>query len=80
MDNRQMITVEYEGPVMVRPLYRGVILCEWPDAWDDLVEQICRQLGDRYNVATGWTGRVKLRIEMGETALAVSSNEKAKPL
>lgn len=63
-----MPVMEYEGPVMVRPLYRGVVLCEWPDAWDDLVEQICRQLGDRYSVATGWVGHVRLRIELGEKA------------
>ncbi|MDO8671128.1 MAG: hypothetical protein Q7O66_06815 [Dehalococcoidia bacterium] len=61
-----MAVIEYEGPMTVRPMFRGVHLDAWVDDWNSLEDIICRQLGEAYKAASGWSGHVKLRIELEE--------------
>jgi hypothetical protein len=67
-----MTRLEYEGPVYIRPVERGILL-DWDPAGDDdrdLVDAITELVADKgYTRGGGWEGRLRITVEVLEDAL-----------
>ena len=57
-----ILLLNYQGPLFLRPLHRGIVLVDMARGDGHLEMILAEQVG--YNAAMGWTGRVRLRIEL----------------
>jgi hypothetical protein len=61
-----MYDLEYNGVIYVRPVGRGVSLVELD--WQDLDEATENAVTARHGTASGWTGRARITVEIGDEA------------